>query len=494
MIPILHQGLHILALGQREPTADSLDAPDFIAALAAQDDESSALTPVVSAEACLAAGMAMPAQPILATQPILTDPPTTAGLSDIGPSGSVSTAIPAPILEKPLVTAATLAPQGTAAQSIAPAEALDQSTPQSAAINHPAMTVAPMRADVIPPQLQALSNQVSPNHPLEDQAAPKQILPGQIVPDQAEAALPSPLPAQHATNISAAEAAWQTRLQVAMPTKPQPKSSVASNQTLLDAPPPTADSTASAIVAPEPDHSDFKAFVPPLPVAGLAPAPQAADSAKPRQPMADTAPPHQPAPPASARRSSGIAEKPTPDVGATPNAPAAAPDQAMPQSGPDQLSPQANPVAVGPNTLQQTVPEQALPPSPPAIPTQLIRHLAAAQTDAVDVVLQPEELGHVKFQIQQQGESVRILLSAERPETLDLLRRHSDQLLQEFRQSGFSQASLSFGQWGQQQRSPAPPPELVALFDADFVEAPVAPRPPPITAAAASGQGLNLRL
>ena len=428
---------------------------------------------------------AQPAETI--TQPVGGSAAVSQLSSTVAPQ---STAAPAPILARPSVATATLASQDTARHISAAAQAVDQPTAQSTAISQPAMTAAPMAVGSGPPQLQAFSNQVSSRHPLEEQAASQQILPGQYAPNQADAAPPSPLPARHATNISTAESAWQTRLQVSLPTKPQPKPRDAPDQMLLAVTPPTADSPAPEILATEPDSSDAKASTRPLPLAALAPLPQAADIAKPRVLIADTAPPPQPAPPVSARRTSAMAEKPTADAAATPIAPAVVPDQ----PSRDQGNAQANPVVAGPITPHQTVATQALPPPLPAVPAQLIRHLAAAQTGAVDVLLQPEELGHVKFQIQQQGDSVRILLSAERPETLDLLRRHSDQLLQEFRQSGFSQASLSFGQWDQQQRSPAPPPELVAQFDADFVEAPAAPRPPPVAVNATSGQGLNLRL
>ena len=187
--------------------------------------------------------------------------------------------------------------------------------------------------------------------------------------------------------------------------------------------------------------------------------------------------------------------KPTADAAIPLNLPAAPPDQATLQPTPDQVNQQATPASAQPNPPHQTVQPQALPPAlATAVPAHLLHHTAAAKTGGVEVLLQPEELGHVRFQILQHGETVRILLSAERPETLDLLRRHSDQLLQEFRQSGFTQASLNFGQWGQHQRSPPPPPELVAVFDADFVQAPPMPRPTSPAAVAPTGQGLNLRL
>ncbi|MFC3181856.1 flagellar hook-length control protein FliK [Cypionkella sinensis] len=147
-----------------------------------------------------------------------------------------------------------------------------------------------------------------------------------------------------------------------------------------------------------------------------------------------------------------------------------------------------------PTAIAHQSAQNAPPHTPPPISTQLLHHSTAAKTGVVDVLLQPEELGHVKFQIQQHGDSLRILLSAERPETVELLRRHADQLLQEFRQSGFAQASLSFGQWGEQQRPSAPP---LAHFDQTEIE-PDEPlpahRPQHSTPNLAPAGGLNLRL
>jgi flagellar hook-length control protein FliK len=134
------------------------------------------------------------------------------------------------------------------------------------------------------------------------------------------------------------------------------------------------------------------------------------------------------------------------------------------------------------------------PQTPPPVAAQLLHHSATARTGGVDVLLQPEELGHVKFQIQQHGDTLRIVLSAERPETVELLRRNADQLLQEFRQSGFAQASLSFGQWGDQQRPPAPPLGNFDLAEIEQDDPPLPPRPQPNTPNLAAGGGLNLRL
>lgn len=98
-----------------------------------------------------------------------------------------------------------------------------------------------------------------------------------------------------------------------------------------------------------------------------------------------------------------------------------------------------------------TLPFPAAPGSPFAHPvSQLI--LKAAHPDGlrtVELSLSPEELGKLRFDIVAHGDRLAVMVFAERPEALDLLRRHGDQLLQELRLAGFTQSSLNFGDWSQ---------------------------------------------
>ena len=71
----------------------------------------------------------------------------------------------------------------------------------------------------------------------------------------------------------------------------------------------------------------------------------------------------------------------------------------------------------------------------------------------VDVSLSPDELGKLTISIKQDGSFVHVTLTAERPETLDLMRRNASDLIADLRQTGFSGASLSFGQ-GQKDQHP----------------------------------------
>jgi flagellar hook-length control protein FliK len=65
----------------------------------------------------------------------------------------------------------------------------------------------------------------------------------------------------------------------------------------------------------------------------------------------------------------------------------------------------------------------------------------------VEITLSPEELGKVKltFQVAENG-AVNVVIAAERAETLELMRRNSDSLLEEFRSLGYENSSFEFQQ------------------------------------------------
>ena len=138
----------------------------------------------------------------------------------------------------------------------------------------------------------------------------------------------------------------------------------------------------------------------------------------------------------------------------------------------------------------------------PDLAAQLRPHLLAGDQAPVELILTPDDLGGLRFRISHLGDGLAVALTAERPETLELLRRHVDQLVQELRQSGIAGASISFGRWDQQDgsgRHPAPPaparPERPPA-DAAMQPTPLTPAAPPATRPHPSLQrhGLNLRL
>lgn len=143
-------------------------------------------------------------------------------------------------------------------------------------------------------------------------------------------------------------------------------------------------------------------------------------------------------------------------------------------------------------------PDPAAPPPQPAaaLPPATAPALVTAITqnsDKVDLVLTPQDLGRLRFEVTQTGEHIRIHLTVERPETLDLLRRNADQLVSEFRQAGYSGATLSFAQGGQggQQNAPATPAPPAPTPS----NQPPEPKPPqPMPPLQTQGGGLDLRL
>lgn len=69
--------------------------------------------------------------------------------------------------------------------------------------------------------------------------------------------------------------------------------------------------------------------------------------------------------------------------------------------------------------------------------------------DVIELQLRPEELGHLRFRMVQGEHGLLFSISADRPETLDLLRRHVDQLARSLSDLGYGGASFSFGEGGQ---------------------------------------------
>lgn len=63
----------------------------------------------------------------------------------------------------------------------------------------------------------------------------------------------------------------------------------------------------------------------------------------------------------------------------------------------------------------------------------------------VEISLNPQELGRVRMALTTSETGVIVVIQSERPETLDLMRRHIDQLAQEFQQLGYENTSFQFG-------------------------------------------------
>jgi len=120
------------------------------------------------------------------------------------------------------------------------------------------------------------------------------------------------------------------------------------------------------------------------------------------------------------------------------------------------------PLSVEPAGLSQLLTEAVMSPgtahrpeTPRLVAVQLAEALATKGERNIDVALNPEELGRVKMRVTTTDTSVIVTITTERPETGDLMRRHINELSEEFRRMGFEDISFEFsgegmsGQMGQ---------------------------------------------
>jgi len=91
-------------------------------------------------------------------------------------------------------------------------------------------------------------------------------------------------------------------------------------------------------------------------------------------------------------------------------------------------------------------------PSPAATARAVARQIATAVQDtgggSFEIRLNPEELGRLRIVLRPGDAGLAVSIVAERPETLDLLRRHADSLAQDFRDLGYESTAFSFGAGG----------------------------------------------
>jgi len=94
------------------------------------------------------------------------------------------------------------------------------------------------------------------------------------------------------------------------------------------------------------------------------------------------------------------------------------------------------------NAANPTLPHR--PDLGPRVAEQVMQVARAMPDGPVEITLSPEELGRVRMQVTSVEQSVTLAITADRPETLDLLRRHIDQLVQDYKAMGYSDVSFAF--------------------------------------------------
>ncbi len=97
-----------------------------------------------------------------------------------------------------------------------------------------------------------------------------------------------------------------------------------------------------------------------------------------------------------------------------------------------------------------------------AIGHQMAVEVTNLKAGSTEIALSPEELGKVTLTMKTVEGSVTVLISAERPETQDLMRRHIETLGQEFRSLGFTDINFSFQDQGPSGQGDAGPGDLMS--------------------------------
>jgi hypothetical protein len=115
----------------------------------------------------------------------------------------------------------------------------------------------------------------------------------------------------------------------------------------------------------------------------------------------------------------------------------------------------------------QTMVAQAARPDGAAVMRQIAENLQKMSDGRVEIRLSPEELGSVRLQLHQGESGLTVTVQAERPETLDLMRRNIDQLARDLADAGYGEASFSFDQHGQEGQGTAHDPNSEPLADLD---------------------------
>lgn len=81
-----------------------------------------------------------------------------------------------------------------------------------------------------------------------------------------------------------------------------------------------------------------------------------------------------------------------------------------------------------------------------SLSAQVSEQMARRNAGSMDITHQSEELGRLKMAMQSNETSMTVTITAERLETSELVRRYSEQLIQDLRRMGFDQVELNFSE------------------------------------------------
>jgi flagellar hook-length control protein FliK len=176
----------------------------------------------------------------------------------------------------------------------------------------------------------------------------------------------------------------------------------------------------------------------------------------------------------------------TPAPSPLPSLGAALAESGMPESSPIPPMSLPHPVAFGPGPAPAQTATQ--------VATQVAAALPAGTTGAEsELILSPPELGRVAIRYEADRPGGALILMIERPETLELMRRHVDSLDQALRQAGHEGVQIALG--GRGGERPHQPPSAPPEAGAGPSDPPgLAAVPPAQTRTATAGGRLDLRL
>ncbi|WP_254449114.1 flagellar hook-length control protein FliK [Thalassococcus sp. S3] len=121
---------------------------------------------------------------------------------------------------------------------------------------------------------------------------------------------------------------------------------------------------------------------------------------------------------------------------------------------------------------------------------QIMENLPRLPDKPVEISLNPDELGRVRIAVTSQDSGIVVSIHAERPETIDLLRRNIDMLAQEYRDLGYTDIAFDFAQQGGQGQAGS---DGTASSDGPFLHADEGDHPQP-EPAMLSSDGLDIRI
>jgi flagellar hook-length control protein FliK len=119
----------------------------------------------------------------------------------------------------------------------------------------------------------------------------------------------------------------------------------------------------------------------------------------------------------------------------------------LPEKGPEGFG-----AAQGPSS-PETAAANRVAPSPPTpqiapqqLALQIVRASGASVNGAIEITLDPAELGRLRLTLQPGDGGIMVQIAADRPETLELIRKNSAILTEEFQRSGYQSVGFSFSQ------------------------------------------------